>query len=247
MTGGSEAIHMIGMGTIINAALTLLGGALGFLFGKALKERFQTIMIAGCGLSTIFIGAGGTLKQMLTITDGALGTQGEMMLVISMCLGGLIGEILNIEGGIERFGEWLKVKSRSEGDSRFVEGFMSASFTLCIGAMAIIGPMNDAIYHEYSILITKGILDCIIVMALTSSLGKGAVFSVIPLAIWQGLMTILAQLIAPMMTTGALANLSMVGNVLITCVGLNLAFPVRIKVANYLPSLLIAVGWAFFA
>ena len=238
---------MIGTGTIINCALVLLGGVLGFLFGKKLKPSYQEIMTRACGLSTIFIGASGALKQMFTIVDGALSTGGEMLLVISLCIGGLLGEIIGIEAGIERFGAWLRQKSNSERDPHFIEGFTSASFTLCIGAMAIIGPMNDAIYHEYSILITKGILDCIIVMALTSSLGKGAVFSVIPLAIWQGLMTILAQLIAPMMTAGALANLSMVGNVLITCVGLNLAFPVRIKVANYLPSLLIAVGWAFFA
>ena len=238
---------MIGTGTIINCALVLLGGMLGFLFGKKLKPSYQEIMTRACGLSTIFIGASGALKQMFTLVDGALSTGGEMLLVISLCIGGLLGEIIGIEAGIERFGAWLRQKSNSERDPHFIEGFTSASFTLCIGAMAIIGPMNDAIYHEYSILITKGILDCIIVMALTSSLGKGAVFSVIPLAIWQGLMTILAQLIAPMMTTGALANLSMVGNVLITCVGLNLAFPVKIKVANYLPSLLIAVGWAFFA
>ena len=162
-------------------------------------------------------------------------------------LGGLLGEIIGIEAGIERFGAWLKRKSHSERDPLFIEGFTAASFTICIGAMAIIGPMNDALYHEYSILITKGILDCIIVMALTSSMGKGAVFSVIPLAIWQGLMTVLAQLLAPMMTAAALANLSMVGNVLICCVGLNLAFPVKIKVANYLPALIIAVAWAFFA
>ena len=238
---------MIGTGTIINCALVLLGGMLGFLFGKKLKPSYQEIMTRACGLSTIFIGASGALKQMFTLVDGALSTGGEMLLVISLCIGGLLGEIIGIEAGIERFGAWLRQKSNSERDPHFIEGFTSASFTLCIGAMAIIGPMNDAIYHEYSILITKGILDCIIVMALTSSLGKGAVFSVIPLAIWQGLMTILAQLIAPMMTADALANLSMVGNVLITCVGLNLAFPVKIKVANYLPSLLIAVGWAFFA
>jgi len=235
---------MIGMGTIINAALTLAGGAMGFLFGKALKDRYQNIMIAGCGLSTIFIGVGGTLKQMLTITDGALGTQGEMMLVISMCLGGLIGEILNIEDAIERFGEWLKVKSHSEGDSRFVEGFMSASFTLCIGAMAIIGPMNDALYGDYTLLTTKGILDMIIVMALTSSMGKGAVFSVIPLVIWQGLMTLLATWIGPLMTAHALCNLSLVGNVLIFGVGVNLAFGKRVKVANYLPALVVAVLFA---
>ena len=116
---------MIGMGTIINAAFVLVGGALGFLFGKALKPRYQDIMVAGCGLSTIFIGAGGTLKQMFTLTDGVLGTQGEMMLVISMCLGGLLGEILNIEGGIERFGEWLKKKTGNERDSGFVNAFVT--------------------------------------------------------------------------------------------------------------------------
>ena len=238
---------MIGMGTIINSAFVLAGGLLGFLFGKSLKQSIQDVMVKACGVSTIFIGASGALKHMLTITDGALGTAGEMLLVISLCLGGLIGEMIGIEAGIERFGAWLKKKGHSERDPLFIDGFTSASFTICIGAMAIIGPMNDALYHEYSILITKGILDCIIVMALTSSMGKGAVFSVIPLALWQGLMTVLAKVIAPMMTAAALANLSMVGNVLIFCVGLNLAFPAKIKVANYLPSLIIAVAWAFFA
>ena len=162
---------MIGLGTLINAACVLLGGALGFLFGKALKQRYQDTMVAACGLSTIFIGAAGAFKYMLAVNGGSLSTSGEMMLVISMCLGGLAGEVLNIEHHIERFGEWLRRKSHSERDPRFIEGFTSASFTLCIGAMAIIGPMNDALYHDYTLLVTKGILDAIIVMALTSSLG----------------------------------------------------------------------------
>ena len=235
---------MIGMGTLINAACVLLGGALGFLFGKALKQRYQDIMVAGCGLRTIFIGASGALKYMLVIADGALATSGEMMLVISMCLGALIGEVLNIEHHIERFGEWLRLRSHSEREPRFIEGFTSASFTLCIGAMAIIGPMNDALYHDYTLLVTKGILDAIIVMALTSSLGKGAVFSVIPLVLWQGLMTLLATLIGPLMTEAELANLSLVGSVLIFCVGINLVFGKKVKVANFLPALVIAVVWA---
>ena len=238
---------MIGMGTLINAACVLLGGALGFLFGKALKQRYQDIMVAGCGLSTIFIGASGALKYMLVIADGALATSGEMMLVISMCLGALIGEVLNIEHHIERFGEWLRLQSHSERDPRFIEGFTSASFTLCIGAMAIIGPMNDALYHDYTLLVTKGILDAIIVMALTSSLGKGAVFSVIPLVLWQGLMTLLAALIGPLMTEAELANLSLVGSVLIFCVGINLVFGKKVKVANFLPALVIAVVWVMLA
>ena len=236
---------MLGLGTIINAALVLLGGVLGFLFGKSLKQRLQDIMVCGCGLSTMFIGASGAFQHMLVIADGGIETTGTMLLVISLCLGGLLGELADIEGNIERFGEWLKRKSHSERDPRFIEGFTSASFTLCIGAMAIIGPINDALYQDYTLLITKGILDCIIVMALTSSLGKGAVFSVIPLVLWQGSMTLLAQLVRPLMTDLALANLSLVGNVLIFCVGLNLAFGKRVKVANYLPSLLLAILWAF--
>ena len=238
---------MIGMGTLINAACVLLGGALGFLFGKALKQRYQDTMVAACGLSTIFIGAAGALKYMLVITGSTLATSGEMMLVISMCLGALIGEVLNIEHHIERFGEWLRLRSHSERDPRFIEGFTSASFTLCIGAMAIIGPMNDALYHDYTLLVTKGILDAIIVMALTSSLGKGAVFSVIPLVLWQGLMTLLAALIGPLMTEAELANLSLVGSVLIFCVGINLVFGKKVKVANFLPALVIAVVWVMLA
>ena len=238
---------MIGLGTLINAACVLLGGALGFLFGKALKQRYQDTMVAACGLSTIFIGAAGAFKYMLAVNGGALSTSGEMMLVISMCLGGLAGEVLNIEHHIERFGEWLRHKSHSERDPRFIEGFTSASFTLCIGAMAIIGPMNDALYHDYTLLVTKGILDAIIVMALTSSLGKGAVFSVIPLVLWQGLMTLLAALIGPLMTEAELANLSLVGSVLIFCVGINLVFGKKVKVANFLPALIVAVIWAMIA
>ena len=242
-----EAFHMIGLGTLINSAFVLVGGALGFLFGKALKDSYQDIMVKACGVSTIFIGASGALKYMLVIADGALATSGEMMLVISMCLGALIGEVLNIEHHIERFGEWLRLQSHSERDPRFIEGFTSASFTLCIGAMAIIGPMNDALYHDYTLLVTKGILDAIIVMALTSSLGKGAVFSVIPLVLWQGLMTLLAALIGPLMTEAELANLSLVGSVLIFCVGINLVFGKKVKVANFLPALVIAVVWAMLA
>ena len=236
---------MVGLGTLINAACVLLGGAMGFLFGKALKERYQDIMVKACGLSTIFIGASGAFQHMLLVTPEGIETTGSMLLVITLCLGGLLGEILDIEGRIEQFGQWLRVKSRSERDPHFIEGFTSASFTICIGAMAIIGPMNDAIYHDYTLLVTKGILDAIVVMALTSSLGKGAVFSVIPLVLWQGAMTVLARLIMPLMTDASLTNLSLVGNVLIFCVGINLVWGKKVRVANLLPAIVIAVIAAF--
>lgn len=234
---------MIGMGTLINAAFVLAGGLLGFLFGRMLKPHYQEAMVTACGVSTIFIGLSGALRYMLAISGGALESRGEMLLVVSLCLGSLMGEMLGIERRVERLGERLKARSHAEHDPHFVEGFTSASFTLCIGAMAIIGPMNDALYHDYTVLMTKGILDMVIVMALTASLGKGAVFSVIPLLLWQGLMTLLAAAIGPLMSDESLACLSAVGNVLIFGVGVNLAFGKRLRIANMLPALVVAALW----
>ena len=233
---------MTGLGTVINSCMVIVGGILGLLFGHFLSERIRSTMTVACGLSTMFIGAGGTLSKMLTLSgDGQFGTSGTMTIVLSMVLGGLIGELINIEHRTEQFGSWLKIRSHNEKDPRFINGFVTSSLTICIGAMAIIGPMNDALYHDYSLLITKGILDLIIVMALSASLGKGVVFSVIPLALWQGLMTLIAALIGPFLQPAALNAISMVGNILIFCVGLNLTFNTHFRVANYLPSLIFAV------
>lgn len=233
---------MTGLGTIINSAMVVIGGILGLIFGRILSDRYRDAMTTACGLSTVFLGAGGTLSKMLSVTDsGTLTTGGNLTIILSLVLGGLIGEMIDIEARTEQFGAWLKVRSHNEKDTHFIDGFVTASLTICIGAMAIIGPMNDALYHDYTLLITKGILDFIIVMAFAASLGKGAIFSVIPLALWQGLMTIIAALIGPFLSAAALDAISLVGNILIFCVGINLVFGKRIRVANLLPSLFFAV------
>ncbi len=239
---------MIGLGTVINASLVILGGLLGILFGRKIKNSFREIMTVACGLSTVFIGASGALSRMFTLSaDGTISAGSSMLLIVSLVVGGLAGEAIDIEQKTERFGAWLRLKSHSEQDKQFIEGFMDASLTICIGAMAIIGPMSDALYHDYSILITKGILDCIIVMAMSASLGKGAVFSVIPLFLWQEAMTLLAAFIGPLLPEGSLAAISLVGNTLIFCVGLNLMVgTLHIRVANLLPSLIIAALWGAF-
>lgn len=154
-------------------------------------------------------------------------------------------EALNIEGAFERLGQWLKVKTGNAKDKTFVNAFVSASLTVCIGAMAIVGSIQDGLTGDYSILATKAVLDLIIIMVISSSMGKGAAFSAIPVAVLQGSMTALAGLMRPVMTEGALANLSLVGNVLIFCVGINLVFGKKVKVANLLPAIVIAVAAAF--
>ncbi len=237
---------MAGLGTIINSAAIIVGGVFGLLFGKILNERIQDSLQKASGICVLFIGIAGAMEGMLKLSGSSLSAGRSMLIVASLALGALVGEILNIEHGFERFGEWLKVKTGNAKDKSFVEGFVTASLTVCIGAMAVVGSIKDGISGDYSILATKAILDFIIIMVMTCSLGKGCIFSAIPVAVFQGLITALARLIKPLMTDGALANLSLIGSILIFCVGVNLVWDKRIKVANLLPSLVFAVAIAFF-
>lgn len=236
---------MVGLGTIINSAAIVVGGVFGHLFGKILKERIQDSLQKASGVCVLFIGIAGAMEGMLKIAGTSISAGRSMFIVASIALGALVGELLNIEHGFERFGEWLKVKTGNAKDKTFVEGFVTASLTVCIGAMAVVGSIKDGISGDYSILVTKAILDLIIIMVMTCSLGKGCAFSAIPVAIFQGLITALARLIKPLMTDAALANLSLIGSILIFCVGVNLVWEKKIKVANLLPSLIFAVAIAF--
>lgn len=236
---------MVGLGTIINSAAIIVGGVFGHLFGKILNERIQDSLQKASGICVLFIGIAGAMEGMLKLSGSSLSAGRSMFIVASLALGALVGEILNIEHGFERFGEWLKVKTGNAKDKSFVEGFVTASLTVCIGAMAVVGSIKDGISSDYSILVTKAILDLIIITVMTCSLGKGCAFSAIPVAVFQGLITALARLIKPLMTDGALANLSLIGSILIFCVGVNLVWDKRIKVANLLPSLVFAVAIAF--
>lgn len=236
---------MVGLGTIINSAAIIVGGVFGHLFGKILNERIQDSLQKASGICVLFIGIAGAMEGMLKLSGSSLSAGRSMLIVASLALGALVGEILNIEHGFERFGEWLKVKTGNAKDKSFVEGFVTASLTVCIGAMAVVGSIKDGISGDYSILVTKAILDLIIITVMTCSLGKGCAFSAIPVAVFQGLITALARLIKPLMTDVALANLSLIGSILIFCVGVNLVWDKRIKVANLLPSLVFAVAIAF--
>ena len=237
---------MYGLGTIINTGAIIVGGILGLLFGKLIKERHRDTLCKTCGVAVLVIGLAGALKGMFSVgEDGSISSGGDLLIVGCLALGALLGEIINIEGGFERFGAWLKVKTYSTGDGSFIEGFVSASFTVCIGAMAIVGSINDGLYGDVTVLVTKAILDFIIIMIMAASLGKGTVFSAIPVAILQGGVTALAVLIKPVMTETALLYLSVVGSILIFCVGINLVFGKKIKVANLLPAVVLAVLCAF--
>ena len=236
---------MNGLGTIINVAAIVAGGLLGLLFGRFIGERHRDSLCKACGLAVIFIGAAGALKGMFSVVDGKIVYGGDFLIIGCLSLGALMGELINIEGGFEKFGAWLKQKTHSTKDGQFIEGFVSASFTVCIGAMAIVGSINDGLYGDYTVLAAKSVLDFIIIMVMAASMGKGTIFSAIPVALLQGGVTALSVLIRPIMTETALLYLSVVGNILIFCVGINLVFGKKIRVANLLPAIVVAVIAAF--
>ena len=168
-----------------------------------------------------------------------------MLVVLCLTLGAVIGELADIERGFERFGEWLKRKTGNSGDKNFVNAFVTASLTVCVGAMAIVGAIRDGILNDWSTLAVKSVLDFIIIAVMTSSMGRGCAFSAIPVLVFEGAVTLFARLISPIMTDAAISYLSLVGSILIFCVGVNLVWGKKIRVANMLPSLLVAVIMAY--
>ncbi len=237
---------MIGLGTIINTGAILLGGLLGIFLKKLFNQRLQQTLTSAIGICVMMIGISGVLKEMYAVTNGS-GLSGNyiLMLILSFVLGSLVGELINIERQVERFGEFLKRVSKSQEEDSFVNGFLTASFTACIGAMAIMGAIKDGLSGDYSILLAKSVLDFVTIMVLTSSMGKGCIFSVIPVFILQGAVTLLAFLIAPLMTTQAISNIDLCGSALIFCVGVNLIWKDKIKVSNMLPTLIFAVIFSY--
>lgn len=242
-----DVMIMPGLGTIINVLFIIIGGLAGMLFGNRLNERTRETLLLSNAVAVLFIGISGVIGQMFKVTDaGSLETTGTMMLIASLSIGAVVGELIDLEGKLERFGEWLKSKTGNSDDAGFVSAFVTASLTVCIGAMAIVGSIEDGAVGDHSILFAKAVLDLIIIMVMSASLGKGCVFSAIPVGLLQGIVTALAVLIRPYITEPAMNNLSLVGSVLIFCVGVNLFWGKKIRVANLLPGLIVAVVWAAF-
>lgn len=236
---------MIMLGTIINSAAIIVAGFLGNITGKLFKEDQQDALCKVCGISTLFIAISGAMEGMMKVENNALVGGRSMLVVLSLAIGTAIGELVGIERAFECFGEWLKIKSGNGKDSEFVNAFVTASLTVCIGAMAIVGSIQDGISGDYSTLAVKAVLDFIIVAIMTASMGKGCAFSVIPVFLLEGSITLLARLVSPIMTDMAVSYLSLIGSILIFCVGVNLVWGKKVRVANMLPALVIAVIAAY--
>ena len=240
---------MHGLGTIINVCCIIGGGLVGLVGRRFITQKLQDALLKACGLSVIFLGIGGTMEKMLAVVsaDGgaSLSSGGTMVILISLALGSAIGEAIDLDARFEQLGVWLREKTGSTGDAGFVDGFVTASLTVCIGAMAIVGAIQDGLTGNYNTLMLKGAIDAVIICAMAASMGKGAIFAALPVGVWQGLVTLACVPLQPIMTDAALANLSLVGSILIFCVGANLIWPKTFKPANMLPAVFIAAALAY--
>ena len=233
-------------GAIINAAAIVVAGFAGMFVGKYITENIKETVMKANGCATIVIAVSGALAKILVVTDTGISTQGSVMMVVCIALGAIVGELLHIEDWLEKFGAWLKEKSGNSGNVQFIDAFVTTTVIVGVGAMAIVGSIEDGINGNMSILLVKTVLDIVIVLVLSSTLGIGCMFSAIPVLVLEGGMTILAGVLAPFMTDAALNALSLVGNVLILGVGINLVWPKTIRVANLLPAMVFTFLWATF-
>ncbi|MFW6323563.1 MAG: DUF554 domain-containing protein [Desulfovibrionales bacterium] len=222
-------------GTLVNVLAIIAGSLLGTLFNKNLPEKLRVIVFQGLGLCVLVIGL-----------EMALKVEGLVALIFSILLGGLVGEILDLEKWLERAGGYLKARFGSN-DGRFTDGFVTASLIFCVGSMAVIGALDDGIRNDPTLLYTKSVLDGVACIPLASTFGIGVAFSALPLFLYQGGITLLASQAQTFFTDAIILQLTAVGGVLIMGIGINLLGFTRIKVTNMLPALLFAVLFGIFA
>jgi hypothetical protein len=224
----------------------LVGSALGMMFGKLISERFRKITFAALGLSTASIGASMVIGG-LAAADRAGARYAVLVLVGSLVLGGLLGEAIGVEAGLERFGGWLRdtvyrlpfLNAPGEGQHQMVEGFVVASLLYCVGTMTVVGSIQDGL-GKPDLLVLKALLDGVASIALASALGVGVAFSVIPILLVQGGIALGAHWVGPYLTADVIREMSTVGGTLIFAIGLDLMDVKRLPVGNLMPAVFVA-------
>ncbi len=218
------------LGVLINTVTVILGSSLGLLLKKGIPEKISKAAMTAIGLCTLYIGV-----------DGALEGRNTVVLILSLVFGAIIGTALDIDGKISKLGTFIENKTKSKGEKGTVaQGFITASLLFCIGAMTIVGSLNAGLRNDNELLITKSILDLISSCMLASTLGIGVMFAALFVLIYQGGLVLLASLLQNILTDTALvAEITCAGSVMIIGLGLNILGITKIKVADFLPALIL--------
>ena len=229
------------IGVLVNTIAVIVGSCVGLLLKKGIPQRLTSAIMLGIGLVTIYIGI-----------DGMLQGENTLVLIISMVLGALVGTLLDLDGKLQALGGWLEgnfsrgLVESDTGRISLAQGFVTASLLFCLGSMTIVGSLKAGISGDNEMLFTKSLLDLISSSMLAASLGLGVLLSAVFVLVFQGALVLLASVLAPFLTTAAIAELTCCGSVLILALGLNLIGLAKFKVADYLPALIFVpvLSWA---
>lgn len=230
-------------GTLINTATILLGGAIGLIFKGKIKQDLADGIRPAMGIAISLIGLYGVITNAITLTDGKLQSNGELLLLSSLVIGTFLGERLKIDERFNRLSDKIEQRYAING---FSTAFVNATLLFCIGAMSIIGPLNDVLLHDNSILLVKSTLDGISSIIFGATMGVGAVFAAIPVFVYQGIISLLAIFFGDFIPPALLTQVCTVGYAIIICIGMNFLREKPIKTANMLPSLLVPIVFYLF-
>ena len=224
------------LGTIINMVAVIVGSLIGLVFDKGIPERLSSTLMQALGLCTVLIGVQGAIKG-----------ENALIMIASIVLGVLIGELLDLDEKLNRNVRKLESKFiKQKTEKSLAEGFISASLVFCVGSMAIVGCLNAGLEQDYSMLITKSMLDFTSSIIFASTLGAGVIGSAFAIFVYQGSLTLLASVVAPILSQTVIAEMSCVGSLLIIAIGLNLMGLTKIKVMNYLPAMFMPIILCMF-
>jgi uncharacterized protein len=231
---------MLGLGTIINVIAIIVGGFIGLLLRNHFKEHYKSVMIQAIGLATLVVGLSGSLQYIFKLSGLAINRVYILEMIVLLVIGSVIGTFLKIEKRLNDFGHNIQHKLGANS-GLFAKGFVTATLIFCVGAMAITGSIEDGLTGNASTLIAKSALDGMTAMILASTLGIGVIFSFIPVLIYQGLITILAYFLGSFLELEAISLMSIIGNVLIIGISLELLEIKKVKVADMLPAILLPI------
>lgn len=219
------------LGTIVNTIAVIIGGAIGILLKRGLPEKISDTVMKGLALSTLYIGISGALKG-----------QNTMVLIISIVIGAIIGEAVDLDDKLNSLGNFIERKFKSKDkNTSIAEGVVTASLLFCVGAMAVVGSLQSGLTGNNEMLFTKSILDFVAAIIFASSLGVGVIFSSIFIFMYQGTLTLLAQFISPYLGEIVIAEMTCVGSLLIIALALNMMKVSRFKVMNYVPAIFLPI------
>ena len=222
------------IGAIVNTLAAVVGGLLGSLLKKGIPERFADLVQKGLALCVLYIGIKGSLVGTNTLVT-----------ILSLVLGAILGELLDIDQGIERLGAWAQRKL-SKGGSRLGEGFVTASLLFCVGSMAVVGSLQSGLTGNHETIFTKSMLDFVSAIILASTLGLGVCLSGAFVLVYQGAIVLLARWAAPILSDYVVAEMSCAGSLLIVALGLNMLGIAKLKVANLLPAMFLPIILCLF-